>query len=78
MLARLGSNAPMQPNKNTPVLRCPQCASRVFEIHGPVTDQAIIHCAECGFECGPLPKVMSEVEARVREGEKERRKRRFH
>ena len=69
---------PMHPNKQNPVLRCARCASRVFEIHGPVTDDAIIHCAECGFECGPVPKVMSELEARVRAEEKQQRKRRFH
>jgi DNA-directed RNA polymerase subunit RPC12/RpoP len=68
----------MQSNKHQPVLRCPECGSRAFEIHGPVTDDAVIHCAECGFECGPLPEIMSLLEAKVREQEEDRRKRRSH
>ena len=68
----------MPPTKQKPVLRCPECWSRVFEIQGPVTNDAVIQCAECGHERGPLPEIMSQLEARVREQDDERRRRRFH
>ena len=68
----------MHPRKDKYVLRCPECGSRTFEIQGPTTENAFVHCAECGAEVGQLNEVMAVIETRIERQELERRKRRSH
>ncbi len=71
------SNASMPSSNDKPILRCAACRSRKFEIHGPLTDHAVIDCATCGAQVAPYREFLSKVEDRVKE-EHEQRKSRLH
>jgi hypothetical protein len=73
----VGSNAAMH-SKTKHVLRCPECGSRTFEIHGPTNDNASVRCAECAAELGQLDAVLALIETRIESQELERRRRRSH
>jgi hypothetical protein len=53
----------MRRGKDKYVLQCPECGSRVFEIHGPTMKKAVVQCASCDAEIGPLNEFMASVEA---------------
>lgn len=73
----VGSNAAMH-SKTKHVLRCPECGSRTFEIHGPTNENASVRCAECAAELGQLDAVLALIETRIERQELERRRRRSH
>ena len=68
----------MHSSEKKSVLRCVACGSRKFEIHGPLTDHAVIHCAKCGAQVGYYRELVSEVEERAADKEHEKRKPRLH
>ena len=68
----------MHRDKDKYVLQCPECGSRVFEIHSPARKNAVVQCASCDATIGPLNEFMASVEARIESHEQERRKCRFH
>ncbi|HEX2135311.1 MAG TPA: hypothetical protein VHG30_05295 [Microvirga sp.] len=65
-------------SKTKHVLRCPECGSRTFEIHGPTNENASVRCAECAAELGQLDAVLALIETRIESQELERRRRRSH
>ena len=68
----------MHSREKKSVLRCVACESRKFEIHGPLTDHAVIHCAKCGAEVGIYRELVSEIEDRAADEQPDQRKPRLH
>ena len=68
----------MHPRPHTEILRCEDCGSSLVEVHGPVTDHAVVRCAECGAEAGRWPTFLAELETRIERREREERRRRLH
>jgi DNA-directed RNA polymerase subunit RPC12/RpoP len=63
---------------HTPILRCEDCGSSLVELRGPVTDNSLVRCAECGAEAGRWPAFLSDLETRIEKREQEHRRRRLH
>ena len=56
----------------TPILRCSDCGSPLIELRGPVTDYALVRCAECGGGASRWVEFLSDLEARIDRLEQER------
>ena len=68
----------MRSRYHIPVLRCPECGCRAFEVHGPLTHDAVVQCVECGTELGRVPDVIAELTSRVAQRYEVQRKARLH
>ena len=68
----------MTPDEDKYVLICPECGSHAFEIRDASTEDAFVHCVECGAEVGQLDEFMMVIETRVDRQQQERRKHRSH
>jgi len=61
----------------TPILRCSECGARHMELRGPVTDDTVVRCAECGGGAGPWAEFLADLDARIKRQNQERRGRRL-
>jgi hypothetical protein len=68
----------MNSQKNIPVLRCPECDCRAFEVHGTLTYDSVVQCVECSTELGRVPDVIEELTSRVAQFQEAQRRARLH
>jgi hypothetical protein len=60
----------------TAILGCSDCGSRLVELCGPVTDDAVVRCANCGGRASPWAEFISDLQGRIKYRGHERRGRR--
>ena len=60
----------------TAILRCSDCGSRLVELCGPVTDDAVVRCANCGGGASPWAEFLSNLKRQIKSRAHEQRRRR--
>jgi hypothetical protein len=59
----------------TAIPRCSDCGSRLVQLRGRVTDEAVVRCANCGGGASPWAEFLSDLKRRIECHGHERRER---